>query len=154
MRLVAALIFLLTLAAAAMAGQVLWHEINAPAPDVTPARTAASGSAEAPVAIGSGARRWPALFGEPQPPAPAAPVRSEPAAPSAPLPPLESLGFQLKGVVRSGTQVWAMIGHPSGDQLVRVGDELGRGIEVTDINEDGLWLRRAGNPPEVLSFPR
>ncbi|TCK99855.1 type II secretion system (T2SS) protein C [Shimia isoporae] len=96
--------------------------------------------------------RWPALFGtvvaeEPQPPAPPTQPR-EPQPPKPPAPPIDSLGYTLKGMVRTGAEDgrgdWAIVGHPTGDQLLRVGDELTDGITVVEITEEGLWVDRGG----------
>ncbi|WP_088626437.1 type II secretion system protein N [Oceanicola sp. 22II-s10i] len=155
MRFVAALIFLLTLAAAAMAGQVLWQEIATPPQDDTRSGTDLPETAAAPPASPPGARRWPALFGEPQPPRPPAPPEpaAEPQPPATPLPPLSSLGYDLRGVVRTEGRVWAVVGHPTGSKLVRAGDELARDVMVERIDGEGLWLSRQGNPEERLAFP-
>lgn len=103
--------------------------------------------------------RWAPLFGELQPPAPPAPpvavaaVVEEPQPPRPPLPPLDSLGFSLKGVVRSGDAVWGMVSHPTGDRIIRVGDELAAGIRVDRIDAAGLWVDRGADDAELLGFP-
>ncbi|MGH1356934.1 MAG: hypothetical protein ACRBBS_17940 [Thalassovita sp.] len=100
-------------------------------------------------------RFWPALFGEPQPPAPQEPVAppKEPPTSAPPKPPLSSLGYTLKGVVSTQTGVWATVGHPAGGRLLRQGDELEPGIVVARINKTGIWISRDGDPPELLAFP-
>lgn len=155
MRLIAMILTLVALGVAALAGQALWQELRMP--DTAVAGQANPPSTEAqPPAPPKNARRWPALFGERQPPKPAAPpvqVSQEPQPPAPPRPPIESLGYTLKGVVRAGEATWAMIGHPTGDRLVRAGEELAPGIAVARIDSQGLWLSRDGADPELLSFP-
>ncbi|WP_189371745.1 hypothetical protein [Tateyamaria omphalii] len=102
--------------------------------------------------------RWTPLFGELQPPTVAvAPTVVEqvaaPEPPKPPLPPLDSLGFSLKGVVRSGDAVWGMVSHPSGDRILKVGEELAAGIRIDRIDAAGLWVDRGESNPELLGFP-
>jgi hypothetical protein len=98
--------------------------------------------------------RWPSLFGvytapEPQPPRPPEPEITEP--PRPPVPPLSSLGFNLKGVVSNGGVDWAIVSHPTGEKLLRVGDKLSDGIIVLDINANGLTVDNQGETA-VLKF--
>lgn len=98
--------------------------------------------------------RWPSLFGvyvapEPQPPRPPEPVTKEP--PRPPAPPLDSLGFSLKGVVSNGGTDWAIVSHPTGDRLLRVGDKLSDGITVLEISAQGLTVDNHGEAA-VLQF--
>lgn len=92
-------------------------------------------------------REWPAIFGErvipePQPPAPPNPPEPpEPPPPAAP--PVESLGYSLKGTVELGGSSWAIVSHPTGDQVLSVGDELVAGVIVVEITEEGLGLETA-----------
>lgn len=156
MRLIAALVTLVALAAAAYAGQALWQEINSP-PDL-PERPHQAGTTQeaTPPAPPRSSRRWPALFGERQPPKPPAPPttpKEEPQPPKPPKPPLTSLGYTLKGVVRTGATTWAMVGHPGGDRLLKVGDELEPDVRVARIDELGLWVSRDGDDPELMAFP-
>lgn len=156
MRWIAAACTLVALTAAALAGQALWQEVTMPAE--LPEQVAASGAAPAaqPPAPPRISRRWPALFGERQPPKPPAPpteAKAEPQPPKPPKPPLSSLGYTLKGVVRTGSATWAMLGHPTGDRLLRVGDELEPDVVVARIDEQGLWVSRGGDEPERLAFP-
>lgn len=103
---------------------------------------------------------WPALFGEPQPPAPEPepqppapePEPEPPAPPAPPLPPLESLGYSLKGLVRANDVVWAMISHPTGDRVLRVGDTLQDDLIVTRIDETGIWVGNGQAEPQQLDF--
>ena len=76
----------------------------------------------------------------------------EPQPPKASLPPIESLGYVLKGRVQAGQATWAIVAHPSGEQLVRRGDHLREGIEVVRIDGEGLWVSRQGEAPELLGF--
>ncbi|MEO9496866.1 MAG: hypothetical protein ABJG42_20515 [Vibrio splendidus] len=149
---------LLTLAATGLAGQKLWDvsqdestsstqiiasqtQRNEPQPP-TPARQPL---------------RWPALFGELAPPAPPQPpTPPEPPAPppeaKPPAPPLESLGYQVKGIVRAGDSVWGLVSHPTGEQLVRVGQELAAGVKILRIDEDGLWIDNGADEPALLAI--
>lgn len=155
MRLIAALLTLVALALAALAGHGLWQELTRP--PAAPMQSAASGTGggEAPSAPQKQARRWPALFGEKQPPRPPAPPKqsqAEPQPPRPPKPPIDSLGYHLKGVVQAGNATWAMVSHPSGEQLVRAGDTLREGVTVARIDRDGIWVSRDGDAPELLAF--
>jgi len=103
--------------------------------------------------------RWAPVFGYPQPPAP--PAAPEPASPIAvaepprpPAPPIESLGYSLKGLVRSDTAVWALVSHPTGERIMRVGDSLADGIVITQIDEDGVWLDTGGDSLALLGFSK
>ena len=91
---------------------------------------------------------WPLLFGrvEPQPPKPAAP-------PQPPAPPLSSLGYTLRGVIVNDGQSWAIITHPSGDRIVKVGDTLTAGIKVAAIDDTGLVLATS-HGTERLDFAK
>jgi len=95
---------------------------------------------------------WPALFGvlkvaEPQPPTPPPP----PAPPTPPAPPIASLGYALKGTVAHSASTWAILSHPTGERIVRVGDLLAEGITVVAIDEKGLWVETSRGR-EVLKF--
>ncbi|WP_415918924.1 hypothetical protein [Tateyamaria sp. SN6-1] len=97
---------------------------------------------------------WPALFGELEPPAPEAPEPPAPAAePKPPAPPIESLGYTLKGVVRAGDAVWGLVSHPTGEQIMRVGDVLSDGFTITHIDEQGLYVDTGHGTPVMLGFP-
>lgn len=160
MRLVAAIMTLVTLAASGLAGQRLHETLNTPLPDQA-ARIAARVETEdaTPPAPPARVRQWPAIFGEPQPPAPPSPPpQAEPqppalqAEPQPPRPPIESLGYALKGVVRVDQKIWAMVSHPTGQSLMRVGDELVEGAEITRIDEQGLWVDYGADTPVLLGF--
>ena len=69
-----------------------------------------------------------------------------------PLPPLDSLGYRLAGVVQSDDRVWALVGHAGGTELLSVGEALAPGLDVVAIDAAGVWIRRGGNPPELLGF--
>lgn len=149
MRLIAVLCSLLALFALQHSVRLFWQAWTAPAlqtaaaPDRLPEAEAAAPPAPAPV------QHWPALFGtlvkeEPQPPAPPAPPPAPPAPPKPPAPPISSLGYNLKGVVRNGDSIWAIISHPTGEQILSVGDELTEGIVVDAITAGGLWVVRDG----------
>ncbi|MYM55948.1 type II secretion system protein N [Thalassovita mangrovi] len=156
MRLIAALCTLLTLAAAGFAGQTLWQEVNAPAADAQPAAMRAGTDSAAPPAPPRALRHWPPVFGEPQPPAPVQQPKqaaAEPQPPKQPKPPLSSLGYTLKGVVRAGAETWAVLSHPTGERLLRKGEALDGGIVVAKIDETGIWLSRDGDAAELLAFP-
>jgi len=149
MRLVALLLSLLLLALAGWIGFGLWQRMATPAPAprslaaLLPDATPDTGGTRGPV------RHWPPLFGEPQPPAP--PVQVEPQPPAPPMPPIESLGYRLKGVVRNGKADWAIVTHPTGDLLLKVGDTLSDGITVDAIDAEGLWVSN-GKTRTVLGF--
>ena len=102
---------------------------------------------------------WPALFGaedvpEPQPPAPPEP-EAEPQPPAPPAPPLASLGWSLKGLVSTGAARWAIVAHPTGERLLRVGDPIpDTGYTVSAIDVRGLWaVTGPGGDPQLLAFP-
>ncbi|WP_421906327.1 type II secretion system protein N [Mameliella sp.] len=155
MRWLAWLLTPLTLAAAIWAGNTLYRTLQdpLPAPRTAPLSTPDTGLAldlpqpQPPM-------RWPSLFGsykppEPQPPKPPAPpVVDEP---QPPAPPIDSLGFALKGVVSNGDSSWAIVSHPTGERLMRVGDRLADGITVTAIEAGGVRLDNHG-APAFLSF--
>lgn len=156
MRLIAALCTLMTLAAAGYAGQALWQEVNAPAADPQPVAMRAGADPAAPPTPPRALRHWPPVFGEPQPPAPAQQPKQatqEPQPPKQPKPPLSSLGYTLKGVVRAGSETWAVLSHPTGERLLRQGEALDGGIVVAKIDEVGIWLSRDGDEAELLAFP-
>lgn len=103
--------------------------------------------------------QWPALFGEPEPPKPPAPppapvqVVEEPQPPSPPKPPLSSYGYTLKGTVRAGDAVWGLVSHPTGEQILRVGDVLVDDMTIARIDAAGLWVDTGDDDPELLGFP-
>ncbi|MDJ0820547.1 MAG: hypothetical protein QNJ09_01895 [Paracoccaceae bacterium] len=162
MRLLAFVVTLGFLAAAGFAGQALFQAVRGPlpAPAEAPQAAALGTPAETVVPAPAQPRDWPALFGErvipePQPPAPPPPPEPEPEPqpPTPPAPPITSLGFKLQGVVSDGTSRWAIISHPTGEQLVRVGDALGEVYTVQAIDEQGLWA--VSDPeaePQLLGF--
>lgn len=156
MRLISAILTLAALALTAWAGQGLWLELShAPATAAAPAQAAVAGAAPTHPAAPQSAP-WPALFGERQPPKPqppaAQPTKAEPQPPRPPKPPIESLGYRLKGVVQTTDATWAMVSHPTGEQLVRNGDPLGEHMTVSGIDAQGLWVSRDGDAPELLKF--
>lgn len=162
MRLIAAVMTLLMMAAAGLASQKLWALSQEPLPQADRLAVKAS----APGDGGTQAdqmppHQWAALFGELEPPAPPAPPpeppeppapQAEPQPPKPPAPPVSSLGYRLKGVVRAGDIVWGLVSHPTGDELVRVGRELAPGVVVERIDADGLWVDNGGDAPELLGF--
>lgn len=94
---------------------------------------------------------WPAIFGqeviiEPQPPS-----EPEPQPPAPPTPPVSSLGYTLSGTVVSDSDQWAILSHPTGQRILRVGDALEEGIVVSEITDDGVWLT-TGSGREMLGF--
>lgn len=159
MRFLAFLATLTALAATALAGQELWQVWRAPPPPAD-IRTAAlpAAAVQRPDVVPT-PQNWPLLFGsvvieEPQPPEPpAAEPEPQPPAPSAP--PLASLGYSLKGVVSDGANRWAIISHPAGEQLVRVGDPLAGDYTISAIDSAGLWVVAApGADPQLLEFAK
>jgi len=155
MRLLAAILTLVLLGAAGLAGQALLTELSAPhAQALQAAQTDPRAEPQPPAPPVT--RFWPALFGEPQPPAPPEPPAQdveEKQPPRPPKPPLDSLGYQLSGVVRTDAGTWAMVTHPTGGRLLREGDTLEAGIIVVKIDEEGLWVSRDDDAPELLIFP-
>lgn len=142
------------LIAIALAGQMLWRQISTPAALPSLAMATQNSDPQAPDTAPQ-PRNWPYLFGEPKPPAPPQPPSqqvAEPQPPKPPKPPLSALGYQLNGVVRAGETTWAMMSHPTGDRLLRVGDMLDSGIKVTEIATDGIWISRDEDAPEFLAF--
>ncbi|MBY6092504.1 type II secretion system protein N [Maritimibacter alkaliphilus] len=156
MRLVAFALLGVALAAAAWSGHMLWEELQQDA-DLVGAEILATTAEPRPSAASAPPRRWPALFGEPQPPAPSPPEpaapREEPQPPAQPQPPLTSLGYSLRGVVRSGDSTWAMVSHPTGEILLRPGQSLAEGVDVVRVDEAGVWVSRQGGEAELLGFP-
>lgn len=156
MRLLAYITFLITLAAAGWAGQALWQEWQAPVATALPQEAGPELARVAEPQPPAPPRLWPALFGEIQPPAPPAPEPEPPAPepqPPAPTgPPLDSLGYELKGVVRAEGTVWALVSHPAGERILRVGDDLEPGMAVSEITEEGVWVARGTGQDELLGF--
>lgn len=159
MRLIATFFTLIAFAAAGLAGKDLHAALSQGTPQVAPAELTRAvqevTAAAAPVAP----YHWPALFGEPAPPAPPpepqppTPVVSAPEPPKPPAPPLSSYGYALKGVVRSGDAVWGLVSHPTGEQILRVGDVLQDDMTVDRIDQAGLWVDTGRDAPELLAFP-
>ncbi|MDU8912183.1 hypothetical protein [Aestuariicoccus sp. MJ-SS9] len=155
MRVLAFLATLAALAAAALAGQELRQVLERPVPDTAaPPVTAAGADPDPARAAPAPPRDWPALFGEvvvaePQPPKPPAPA-PEPQPPRPPAPPIDSLGYSLQGLVSEGENRWAIVSHPTGETLLRVGDMLGEIYEITAIDAQGLWARAAPDADPVL----
>lgn len=156
MRLIAFLLTPVALLAAVLAGAQLFQS-------VTGSSQAAALSVETnanpapPPAVATPRRTWPALFGELQPPTPQPPqppVQEEATSePLPPRPPVNLTSYQLKGVVRVGDAIWAMVSHPTGERLLRSGDVLHGALMVGEIDEDGVWLTEDGKVAAVLSFP-
>jgi len=149
MRVIATLLTLSFLAIAIWLGQGLWQQLQRqPDTSVQLAAVRTTGTADR-IDPATPPRRWPALFGtpkvvEPQPPQPPQ-VVPEPQPPAPPMPPIESLGYRLKGVVRNGSADWALVTHPTGDIILRIGDSLGETeLKVEAIDAEGLWLSRGG----------
>jgi len=146
MRVIAVLLTLTFLATAVWQGQGLWQQLQQPKDTAVHLATVRPMDAGSQAEQATPPRRWPTLFGtpkvvEPQPPQPPQPV----AEPPPPKPPIESLGYRLKGMVRNGSADWAIVGHPTGDVLLRVGDRLGETeLRVEAIETEGLWLSRDG----------
>lgn len=150
MRLIAAFCTLLALAGLGFAGLELKSALDAPVPprlnQAVPVQQVESARSEETLRE---PLYWPALFGEPQPPEPPAPPdppkpKEPPKPPQPPGPPIESLGFTLQGIVSDGDSTWAIVSHPTGDRLLRVGDSLAEGVTVTGIDASGLLLDNGG----------
>lgn len=148
MRVIALLFSLTFLAATAFWGHDLWQRLQAPADSSRSLVAALPADTPEPANARPPSRSWPALFGEfarpePQPPQP----------PSPPMPPIESLGYQLKGVVSNGDARWAIVTHPTGDVILKVGDSLVEGVKVDAIDDEGVWLT-SGKNRVLLGFER
>lgn len=148
MRWLAWLLTPLTLAAAALAGNQLYRALQQPLPAALAIAPAPTDALAPDLPEPQPPMRWPSLFGtysppEPQPPRPPTPVVE--VEPQPPAPPIDSLGYALKGVVSDGDNRWAIVGHPTGDRLLRVGDSLDDGITVTAIEADGIRLDNRGH---------
>ncbi|WP_216636996.1 hypothetical protein [Sulfitobacter alexandrii] len=149
---------LVALAASGLAGQMLHETLNTLPDEIAgqaEVRTAAT--EPQPPAPPPSPRRWPAVFGELQPPAPPPPAAEpQPPAPTPepqpPRPPLDSLGYALKGVVRVDQKIWAMVSHPTGETLLRVGDTLGNGAVIERIDEQGVWVDNGDGDLALLGF--
>ena len=158
MRLIAAIMTLVALAASGLAGQKLHETLNTPPAELAGSVLARADMAEPQSpAQATRSRRWPAVFGEPQPPLPPAPPPAqEPPTPAQepqpPRPPIDSLGYALKGVVRVDEKIWAMVSHPTGDQLMQVGDTLSNGATIERIDEQGLWVENGQDDLVLLGF--
>jgi hypothetical protein len=153
---IAAFFTLLMLVATVLAGMELSAGLATPAPATAPVPVErAVAETDANLALEATALVWPALFGEPLPPAPPpapAQVTQEAQPPTPPKPALGSLGFELKGLVRAGGAVWGLVSHPTGEKIMRVGDTLTDGVTISRIDEQGLWVVRGDDPPELLGF--
>ncbi|SDE37259.1 hypothetical protein [Ruegeria marina] len=151
-RLLAAVFTFLALAGVGLAGMELRRVLSGTPPEALEA--AAVAGAPRPQPPASAQRReteWPALFGTlelapPEPPTPPVP-------PQPPSPPVSSLGYVLKGTVELSGKTWAIVSHPTGERILRVGDILADGVTVAGIDETGLLLE-TGRGREVLEFAR
>ncbi|MGH1414397.1 MAG: hypothetical protein ACRBB0_12965 [Pelagimonas sp.] len=145
-----------TLGALAFAGQsghALWQTTQTEPEQIGPVVQQGPSNIEESAPPQRAVRHWPPIFGEPRPPTPVlAPPTPEPQPPRPPLPPIDSLGYSLKGLVQAGSATWAMVHHPTGEQLVRAGDMLTEEMEVARIDKQGVWVTRGGGEPELLSF--
>jgi len=154
MRLIAGIALLAALGAVGLAAQELraaWLR-ELPAPPAVGALPDAAPGAPPAAAV---PRAWPALFGEdrPEPPAPPPAEPQPPEPPAPPAPPLESLGYALSGLVAEGGTTWAIVSHPAGARILRVGDSLDEGYRVVAIDARGVWLE-AGGERALLGFGR
>lgn len=156
MRFLAYFALALSLAAAAYAGQTLWQELQVSYDPVPTPAALAEAAEPQPPSSALPPRKWPLLFGEKQPPQPPKPeeAEAEPQPPAEKAPPIDALGYTLKGVVRDEGRVWAMVSHPTGDRVLRVGDELAAGMVVSKIDERGLWAAPDGGTPALLGFEK
>ncbi|MDM8167628.1 type II secretion system protein N [Roseovarius sp.] len=156
MRLLAYIVLLIALASAGWAAQQFWDEWTVEREPQVRRSATQTGEAQPPERQVV-SRQWPAVFGEPQPPAPPEPQppkqEEEPQPPPQAMPPLDSMGYKLTGVIEMNDGVWAMISHPSGEQILRQGDELTEGLVVTRISKTGLWAAPDGGEEMMLGFP-
>ena len=156
------LAFILTLAALGAGGwmgKALWETRQTalvPPPNIEIAR---AGSGEDTRSETRRSRGWPALFGELAPPAPAQEDTPEPQPPAPepeaapPSPPLESQGYGLSGIIRSGDKRWAIVTHPTGDNILKPGDELIDGAIVVEITAEEIVVE-TGRGRETLALSR
>lgn len=155
-RLIVLIVSLALLGAAALAGQSLWHTLTA-TPGARDAIAVSSDEQAAEYQTSTRSTRiWPAVFGdvvreEPQPPAPPQPP-TPPTTAAPPTPPIGSLGYVLQGVVRAGDSEWAIVSHPTGQRILRVGDLLQDGISIVSMDETGLTVTQNGQEA-ILAFP-
>ncbi len=160
MRLIAAIMTLVTLAAAGLAGQQLYETVNVPEAALDVAALTQTNSAEPqPPTPAAPSQRWPALFGEVQPPLPKAPeiIAETPTPaqePQPPKPPVSSLGYSITGLVDLGDSAMAMVSHPTGNKLMRVGDDLADGVIIKRIDEAGLWVDNGADKLELLAYSK
>lgn len=157
MRFMAFAALLMSLAMAGWAGQVLWQQVQAQDDVVAERQTAALEAEPQPPSQTSPPRTWPALFGEPQPPKPPEPQppkkQEEPQPPPQKFPPLASKGYVLQGTVSAGEETWALVSHPSGARVLRVGDTLEEGLPIIRIDTTGLWAQPPGGDEMLLEWP-
>lgn len=160
MRLIAWALTGVLLGVAAWAGLHLWQVVQIPPQQITPLTLTETASEPQPPAPQTPPQAWPDVFGryvapEPQPLAPPTPPTPtpDPQPPTPPLPPLDSLGYQITGIVRAGDgAIWAMVSHPTGSLVLQAGDALGDNMRVTRIGRQGIWLDRGGETDELLAL--
>lgn len=150
-RLLVALCTLAALAGAALAGKELHRVLTSGAPAALDVFAAAAPEPQPPQSSSRTTLTWPALFGEarkvePQPPTPPQPPQPQ-------APPVSSLGYVLRGTVELSGETWAIVSHPTGERILRVGDALAEGVNVTGIDAMGLVLQSARGR-EVLEFAK
>lgn len=158
-RFLAFIVTLAALGAGGWLGKALWETRETaliPPPKIEIAR---AGSGEDTPSEARRSRGWPALFGELAPPAPAQDNTPEPQPPAPepeavpPSPPLESQGYGLSGIIRSGDKRWAIVTHPTGDKILRAGDQLADGATVVEITAEEIVVE-TGRGRETLALPR
>lgn len=153
MRLLGWIVMLAALAFAGKAGHDLWQDLQQEEDQIALVGNAKPAEPVTDEVVERKPRNWPPIFGEPQPPKPVSDApQEEPQPPKPPKPPIDSLGYALKGMVQMGSATWAMIDHPTGERLVRRGDELAEDIQVVKIDQAGVWVSRSGDEPELLEF--
>lgn len=90
------------------------------------------------------AKPWVDIFGIYQPDSPTQ-VTTEQA------PAVVNHNYLLKGLFASADSSWAIVADPTGEYLLRAGDELPGGALVSDINEEGVWLMTSQGR-ELIAF--
>lgn len=158
-RFLAVLVTLAALGAGGWLGTALWEARETTLIQPPNIEIARAGSGEDTRSEARRSRGWPALFGELAPPAPAQEETPEPQPPAPepeavpPSPPLESQGYGLSGIIRSGNERWAIVTHPTGDKILKPGDALIAGAVVVEITAESIVVE-TGRGRETLALPK
>lgn len=140
-RLIGFILVLASAAAAVAAGLRLEQALSQPVASVQADDVVSPGDAVLSMDEEPGPRPFLAIFGTEPEPIPSAPVAA--AEPDEP-----EFDHTLKGVIASGDMRWAILEGPSGDMLVREGDQIDGG-EIAHIHAEGVEVDIGG---EVLTL--